>query len=229
MADSPLSRRPDHTLDEGLSCLQSLVSELRQKTTELNEAETRFHFIDRFLVDCLGWPRGVIKTEVSHNGTYSDYELGIPRQLLWEAKREGVSFELPAGSSSRLIQSIGGLAKVSKPALLAIEQAQGYCAERGIPYAVVSNSHQVIMFLAVRQDGIAPLNGQCLVIDGYDAMLTHFGVTWQMLSPPGVGQQNLTGALKGTQVLGIPRKLSTLLHQYPRFRFRANRSKACES
>jgi hypothetical protein len=222
MADiSPLSpsHRPDLTLDEGLVRLQSLVSEIRQKTAELNEAETRFQFIDRFLVECLGWPRQVIKLEVSHNGTYSDYELGVPRQLLWEAKREGLSFELPAGSSRRLVQSIGGLAKVSEPALQAIEQAQGYCAERGIPYAVVSNSHQLIMFLAVRQDGKAPLHGQCVVIDGYDAMLSNFGVIWQMLSPAGVGQQNLTGALRGTQVLGIPQKLSTLLQQYPQFRY----------
>lgn len=206
-------------MEEGQASLERLVADLRAKTATLNEAETRFQFIDRFLVECLGWPREVIRLETPHGDSYTDYELGIPAQLVWEAKREGVDFELPAGSSKRILISLNSLAKVCKPASDAIAQAHKYCAARGIPYAVVSNSHQLILFLGVRQDGIPPLNGQCLIIDGYNDLLLRFPTLWQLLSPAGIAQQNLTGALKGTRTLGIPRKLSTYLSSYPQYRY----------
>lgn len=213
------TNRYEIVLDEGLAALERLVADLRGKTAQLNEAETRFYFIDRFLVECLGWPREVIRVESAHNNTFSDYELGIPRQLICEAKREGVSFDLPAGTSRALMQSIGALSKVCRPAHDAIVQAQQYCADRGAPYAVVSNSHQLIIFLGTRHDGIPPLKGQCIIIDGYDSMLANFGHIWQLISPAAVGQQRLSAALKGTQVIGIPRKLSTYLAYYPQFRY----------
>ncbi len=218
-ANSKPQRRHEIQLEEGYAALGRLITELKAKDRQLNEAETRFQFIDRFLVECLGWPREVIRLETPHGDSYTDYELGIPAQLIWEAKREGVSFELPAGMSKRLVQSIGALLKVCKPSHDAILQAQRYCADRGVPYAVVSNSHQLILFLGARHDGIPPLKGQCVVIDGYDELLSNFGQIWQLLSPGGVGQQRLTAVLKGTQVLGIPRKPSSFLANYPQFRY----------
>ena len=52
---------------------------------------------------------------------------------------------------------------VSPEASEAIKQAQDYCSSRGVQFAVVFNGHQLIAFLAVRFDGVAPLDGKCLV------------------------------------------------------------------
>lgn len=215
----PAAARHNLSLEDGLVALRKLVEELQGGKLDLNEADTRFQFIDRFLVECLGWPREVIHLEQSYNDSYTDYELGVPKQVVWEAKREGVSFQLPAGASQRRIQSMNALMKVCPAGHDAIKQAQKYCADRGIPYAVVSNSHQLILFLGTRHDGIPPLKGQCIVFDGYPDMLEHFGEIWQLLSPAGIGQQNLSAALKGMQVLGIPRKLSASVASYPQFRY----------
>jgi hypothetical protein len=118
MEPSPPAPTTRHQIvfDQGMAALEKLVADLRGKTTQLNEAETRFQFIDRFLVECLGWPREVIHLEPPYNKTFSDYELGIPAQLIWEAKREGISFDLPAGTSRSLVQSIKALIKICKPA-----------------------------------------------------------------------------------------------------------------
>ena len=78
-----------------------------------NEAETRFHLIDGLFVDCLGWPREQIKVEHYEDGTFSDYEFGVPfarltrrgsetrGQLLLAARRlDGASLQ-PANRGRR--------------------------------------------------------------------------------------------------------------------------------
>lgn len=67
--------------------LAELIGEFSLIGQEANEAQTRFAFIDRFLTDCLGWPKASIKVEVCENGDRSDYECGSPRQLIVEAKK----------------------------------------------------------------------------------------------------------------------------------------------
>jgi predicted type IV restriction endonuclease len=48
------------------------------KTLDLNEADTRFHIIDRILRDVLGWPTNSFKMEPSTISGYSDYHLLRP-------------------------------------------------------------------------------------------------------------------------------------------------------
>ncbi|EOB4245721.1 hypothetical protein ACIL2N_001496 [Vibrio metschnikovii] len=64
-----------------------------------NEAQTRFHIIDRVLEDCFNWRDDIeVEKHESKNG-FTDYELGKPRILVVEAKREGITLLLHLISS----------------------------------------------------------------------------------------------------------------------------------
>jgi hypothetical protein len=75
--------------------------------------------------------------------------LGFARRrvLIVEAKKEGDYFEVPVGKL-QLKYSIQGLFRDSPNLRAAMEQVARYCQSRGIPFAAVSNGHQVVAFLA---------------------------------------------------------------------------------
>jgi hypothetical protein len=45
------------SLEEGHRNLTTIIKEIGDKHVDWNEANTRFHIIDRLLVECLGWPK----------------------------------------------------------------------------------------------------------------------------------------------------------------------------
>ena len=74
------------TIADGQEALKRLVKDITESSLDWNEAETRFQIIDRIIVDCLGWPRELLRLEQAHEGrAYTDYELGQPRCAIWEA------------------------------------------------------------------------------------------------------------------------------------------------
>lgn len=195
---------------------------LIQKFTETalkNEAETRFHFIDEFLTSCLGWERGQIHVEKYESGDYTDYEIGSPRTLILEAKREGVTFELPVKPQKKLTQSLRSIIDLNVAAKSAIEQVQQYCATRGVRYALISNGSQLIAFIATRYDGKSPFDGMAFVIDGFEQLEQSFALVYQHLSPLGIEANKLSLYLEADGIVGIPYKLSSHLQNYPSFRY----------
>lgn len=208
------------TLDNGRKAIDRLMADLEQKKPDWNEAETRFQFIDPFLTRCLGWPRPMIHVEQAQDRHYTDYELGEPRAIIWEAKREGRYFDLPANPSNKILVSLASIMQSSPEANSAVRQAQSYCSARGVQYAVVCNGHQLVAFLATRWDGVSPFDGNCLAFDGYLKMAAEFPSLWQNLSPEGVGEKRLSRLLVKGEVEGIPRKLSNYVTSYHYYRYK---------
>src|SRR4051812_11784700 len=139
-----------------------------------NEATTRLHLIDELLTGALGWQKSHVRCEHSHGTTYADYALGTPAtRLIVEAKREGISFELPVGVGSGVMR-IKTVMSADGSCANAIRQVLSYCHERGVALAAVSNGHQMVAFVASRQDGVPPLDGKALVFDSLPAMQSHF-------------------------------------------------------
>ncbi len=201
--------------------LQALVNNFRALDC-LNEAETRFQFIDQFLVDCLGWDRNLVRVERYENGDFTDYELGDPRGLILEAKRDNRYFEIPVRNKAKLVTSIRSICDLSPSAKDAIEQVQRYCASRGVRLAAVSNGSQLIAFIGSRYDGKSPLDGTALILDGFDELLENFGRVYECLSPSGVSANKLASFLEENSVAGIPEKISTFIRNYPSFRYQTN-------
>ncbi len=205
------------TARKNLLTLTAKYSELGVK----NEAETRFHFIDILLTDCLGWNRSDIELEKYIRGERSDYELGTPVAVILEAKRDAVIFEIPVRKRGEMLVPIRQLMDLSKEARGAVEQVQGYCSQRGVRYAAICNGPQLIMFVAVRTDGKAPLEGRALVIDGFAQLRDEFSTIFNLLSPLGATSSKLLAYLDANGIAGIPEKISIRLPNHPSFRYQS--------
>ena len=206
------------TIADGQEALKRLIKHINESKLDWNEADTRFQIIDRIIEDCLGWARESFCLEQAHERTYTDYELGNPRCVIWEAKRENRTFELPADPQGSIVKDLPSIMALDGEASEAIRQVQGYCSDRGVELAVATNGHQLIAFLATRSDGTAPLKGHCLVIDGYQKLQKHFPEVWQMLSPAGVAERRLNRLLNVGEDRALPQKMSFLLANYPQYR-----------
>ena len=209
------------SLDEGRNALNVLLEGDATKYAKWNEADTRFHFIDKLLTDCLGWPRISITLEHSQDKKFADYVLGEPHSVIWEAKKEGHYFELPANFSGRMLQSIPSIFAVSSEAEKAIRQVHSYCTTRGVEFAVVCNGVQLIAFLAIRI-GKPPLEGRALVFQDHKQMKSNFGKMWQNLSPEGIAERRLHRLLTTGSDVSLPQKPSTHLLRFPVMRYQSN-------
>ncbi len=206
------------TFSEGKESLQYLIDTYHDSDGSRNEAETRFQIIDDLLEKCFGWPKNLTHVEVHDARSYTDYEIGNPRQVIWEAKREGNAFHLPATGNQSLLIDLPSLMDINNNVKSAISQVRNYCLDRGVQIAVVSNGWQLIAFLASRSDGIPPLSANALVFRSLEHLKENFRVAWQTLSYPGTLERRLIRYLS-TGETGLPRKLSTYLLQYPKYRY----------
>ena len=196
------------------------ISELRVWFSEiketLNEASTRAHLIDRLIFECLSWPRDSVDMENPHSGYYSDYVLSPMRPaVIVEAKKEGEYFRVPIGKNTRRKYEINSLLRRNSELKAAMEQVAGYCQSRGVPLGVVCNGHQLVAFVAVRSDGIPPMDGQALVFDSLETIEGDFLTFWNYLSLPGIKQNSLVSYLLGETEPNVPPKLSATISDYP--------------
>ncbi len=197
------------------STLERLVDGYATRGLKRNEATTRLQLIDELFFNCLGWDKEDSVLEEPYGRDYADYTFMAPRRvLIVEAKKEGDYFEIPAGRD-RLEYSISALMRDYPNLKLAIEQATGYCQSRGVPFGVVSNGHQIVAFVATRNDGLPPFEGKALVFPSLDFMLSHFHEFWQALSKPAIEQKKLYARLIGDILPELPPKLSSNIAGYP--------------
>ncbi|MGJ7605616.1 hypothetical protein ACSFA7_14850 [Variovorax sp. LT1R20] len=126
------------------------------KSADLNEADTRFHIIDRLLRDVLGWPNGSFRMEPSTLEGFADYHLLRPSGspvVIVEAKRTGIYFDLPQNfNHKKLFRAVKTKTLLTGENLKkAIIQAQRYCADEGCEYGAVTNGLQFILFKAFQK------------------------------------------------------------------------------
>ena len=161
--------------------LALLIDRHKMIGSDLNEATTRLQLIDELLFKCLGWDKRDCISEERHNGQYADYTLGRPyKYCIWEAKRTGISFTLPLGLSSGVLR-LSSILGTSPDTDAAIQQVLGYCQSRSVGVAVVCNGHQLVAFLANRQDNVPPLEGKALVFTSLDEINLRFRLVWDNL------------------------------------------------
>jgi hypothetical protein len=196
--------------------ITSLVTKYEQTKQNRNEAMTRFEIIDILFFECLGWSKSEgVQLEEHQDGDYSDYVFSDVRDLMIvEAKREGDYFEVPAGYVE-VERKLGNVLKDNPNMKIACRQAMVYATERGVPIAVVCNGHQLIAFIATRQDGIKPLEGKALVFGSLAQMDKEFPILWDALSKPAVLEGVLIRRLTRDITHVLPSPLSARIHPYP--------------
>lgn len=200
----------------GRSTLEALIKDFKGLNIQkFNEADTRFHFIDKILTECLNWEPKDINNEDVKDNHYADYKLNLFRPVaVWEAKRIGNYFELPVGIS-KLIMPLKTIIRDNQNIKDALIQVSGYCHERGIKIGVVSNGWQIIAFVANRNDSIPPLDGDGLVVSSLDFFLANYREVWNCLSKNGFQEDYITKKLIGGADEQLPPKLSSTITQYP--------------
>ncbi|MCR4158736.1 hypothetical protein NUK34_07710 [Kerstersia gyiorum] len=149
-----------------------LVAYKNLKLHNANEAETRKKLIDKILEKLLEWDDADISYEerVSEDGntTYADYIIRTAdTSLLIEAKRIGKTFStVPTRRREKLAGKF-----MSGEIGDAVIQARDYCRKKNIPFAVVTNGAQWIIFPAVRTDAISFTDSYAMVFDSLERIL----------------------------------------------------------
>ena len=203
--------------DQGKAALETLIewAEANAVGDKRNEATTRLHLIDALLLNVLQWPTSDVRAEEPAGTGRIDYALGVPTQFIVEAKREGIYFSLPAGTTTGVhsIESITD-GDQGRPLREALEQVAVYAARNGVAPAAVTNGHQLVLFIATRADGIPPLKGRALVFPSLGDMRSGFRLLWDNASPAGIDQRTLHGTVRSTEA-SPPEPLSMHLTYYP--------------
>jgi acetolactate synthase small subunit len=162
----------------------------------------------------------MVDVEAPHAGEYADYVFKVPQpRLVVEAKKEGTTFEVPAGVVQRE-RKLASLMKDNPMFTKAIEQVALYCTDRGIALACACNGHQLVAFVAARDDGVPWREGRALVFTSLEQMLANFRELWDALSSPAVERGTLDARLIGEGTIPPPPPLAESIPGYPGLRSR---------
>jgi hypothetical protein len=120
---------------------------LRQSDRTLTEADTRAKLIDPLFKSILGWSESEIRREEPVTKGFVDYVLGSEfDHLLIEAKRVEPRFHLHAPGKARRLMLNGPHLLGNKKVRDVLHQGQGYAADLGVQFCIVTNGSQLIIF-----------------------------------------------------------------------------------
>ncbi|WP_285274870.1 P-loop NTPase fold protein [Halopseudomonas bauzanensis] len=184
--------------------MANFIKELLERGSNLklydaNEAETRKKLIDRVIEDVLDWKDLDVAYEerVSEDGgtTFADYIIRTADvSILIEAKRIGESFNVIPGQKKVKLSGQVMEGRTGE----AIRQARNYCRKKSIPFAVVTNGAQWIIFPAVRTDQVSFSSSSAIIFDSLERVLGEESDYFKsLLSRDGVIDGNLAIELIG--------------------------------
>jgi len=208
-------------MTEGRRRLEAIIAAFPPDSMHWNEAQNRFQFVDRLLLECLGWEKPFIEVEPSDElGGKADYLLGKPVKAVLEAKREAKKFDaLPVGKPTT-VRKIKPLMEASKNFEEVIKQIIPYCSIHGAQIGIVCNGPQLAIFQALTI-GESPLDGECYFFNGFESYVENFPVLWSLLSPEGVAENRAFRELALHRNPRIPAKASVGIPEPTKYRYRS--------
>ncbi len=207
---------------DGFKKLKEIITSFPADSPHWNEAQNRFQFIDRLLIECLGWEREYLEVEhTDEGGGRADYLLSKPVKAVLEAKREAVIFDpLPFGKPG-IARNIRPLMDGCKNFSQAVCQIIPYCSMRGASIGIICNGPQLVIFQAVVQ-GQSPLEGECYLFNGFESYLVNFTLLWRLLSPEGISENRALRELALHRNPRIPSKALSAIPDPTKYRFRSD-------
>lgn len=209
-------------MTEGRKRLEKIISEFPADSAHWNEAQNRFQFVDRLLIECLGWEHPHIEVErFDEGGGRADYLLGKPFKAALEAKKEATLFEtLPIGVPSN-VRKLRPLIESCKNLNAAVTQVIPYCAINGAQIGIVCNGPQLVIFQALVFSE-SPLDGECFLFNGLNSYIEQFPLLWTLLSPEGISENRALRDLAIHRNPRIPPKASIGIPEPTRYRYRSD-------
>lgn len=209
-------------LSEGKERLAAIIDAFPIDSSHWNEAQNRFQFVDRLLIECLGWEHPYIEVErFDEGGGRTDYLLGKPVKGALEAKRESKSFAFPPTARPTAARKLRSLTDACPNLKAACTQVIGYCAMHGAQIAIVCNGPQLVLFQS-SINGQSPLDSDCYVFDGFNSYLENFHLLWRFLSPEGMYENRAFKELVAIRNPRIPQKASTNISEPFGYRYRTD-------
>jgi len=179
---------------------EKIIHEFRETPdASYSEADTRAKLIDKILHDSLGWPEegSYIRRETHIHHGYIDYVMRVNNNsFVLEAKRVGVTFSLPTSLTYNSNLSVKNLLQKQADINLMYDQVTRYAHESGVPYCVLSNGIQWIIFPGVRIDSIHIRNSKVIVFNGFDNIKMNFVDFWNLLSYESVANGSMERKLQ---------------------------------
>ena len=163
--------------------------------SDANEAKTRLLLIDNVL-NVLGWSRNEFNPEeVAGAAGYTDYLLSIDNipRLIVEAKRLSSTFGVPFRKSRRIHYTLKYFRSAYGQALSEVlSQAERYCIERKIPYAVITNGAEWFLIRLLPSPGYSSIEDLKGVYFGnLFSNSFNFELFWELLSKESVNEGSL--------------------------------------
>jgi KaiC/GvpD/RAD55 family RecA-like ATPase len=193
---------------EGADKLFKLLDELIElySKSNLTETDTRCKLIDPLFVEGLGWSEKDIEREHCSKPDFIDYIFRVngTKKFVLEAKRNGVYFDIPKSFSQRRYV-INGAISTAKPIADAINQAQKYCVDIGIKYAIISNGYQYILFEAFRY-GESWKDKKCIVFRSLEDIKNNCTLFYNLLAKENVEAGSLRQLISEESILSDYRK-----------------------
>jgi len=184
---------------------------------DINEATTRLRLIDSILFEVLLWPKQAVETEkFCKDEGYADYVHYLHERptLVIEAKKTGTTFAIPQKSFENRPYIFGLLAKESRDAAKALQQAIGYAANLGTRYVAISNGHQWIFTLTFVPD--QPIENRLIYIfESLAAISNRFQTFCDCFSMYGLEKNAVSRDLLDSIKQPAPAKLSSKIPGYP--------------
>lgn len=207
-------------LHQGKEALERIIQEIDYDPSRINEAQTRFKYIDRLLKEALGWTYPNLEVEEDdEGGGRIDYTLGRNASAVLEAKRGSVDFDGLPKYKKVSIRPLRSFFEASRNFKASVTQCIQYCALKGAKIGIVCNGPQLAIFQAIVSDG-SPLDGECYFFDGFDQQKENFPILWRMLSPEGIAENRAYREISLHRNPRIPPKASAVIPDYMRYRYR---------
>lgn len=207
-------------MTDGWRNLRAILATFPDESPHWNEAQNRFQFIDRLLMECLGWSHPYIRVEERDDaGGWADYLLGEPVKAALEAKREAVKFDLLPAAGASVVHKLRPLVSGCKVLEKAVLQVLSYCTLNGAPIAIVCNGPQMVVFQSYIA-GQSPLDGDSFVFNGFGSYSNYFPHLWKLLSPEGMAENRAYQQLSRLRNPRIPAKAYTAIAEPMAHRYR---------
>lgn len=206
----------------GRTNLEAIIRSFPEESAHWSEAQNRFQFVDRLLLECLGWEQPYIEVErFDDSGGRSDYLLGKPVKAALEAKKEARRFDFLPGCRPNSVRPLRPLVEACKTLKEAVSQVLTYTTMNGAQIAIVCNGPQMVIFQA-NIPGHSPLDSECYVFNGFQDYIGNFTLLWRLLSPEGIAENKALRELANHRNPRIPAKASTAIGELTAYRYRSS-------
>jgi len=91
------------SMANGKKKLKELIDNPPKNSTDMNEAETRFHIIDKIINSCLGWPKEIIHVEIAQKTKIYGLRVGRTPYRYLDQDPQGVALLLQTSVIHRKI------------------------------------------------------------------------------------------------------------------------------